>query len=78
MNGQDNVTRVCHDTEDGAWQFLGPGDARREDLAYVCFHHIIDKNSTISELADLPLGWCARREEVTALWIREVAPPESE
>jgi len=78
MNGQDSVTRAFHDTVDGAWQFLGPGDARREDFAYVCFHHIIDKDSTIGGLADLPLGWCAWRETVTAPWIREVAPPESE
>lgn len=78
MNGQDNVTRVFHETEDGAWQFLGPGEARREDLAYVCFHHIIDKDPTISELADLPLGWCAWRETATAPWLREVIQPQPE
>jgi hypothetical protein len=76
MSGEDSVTRVFHETEDEAWQFLGPGDARREDLTYVCFHHIIDKHPTISELADLPLGWSACRETVTAPWVREVIPPE--
>lgn len=59
MNRQDSVTRVFHEVEDGAWQFLGTGDALVEDVVCACLHHIIDKDPTLKELADLPLGWCA-------------------
>jgi hypothetical protein len=71
MSGDDPVTRVFHDAEDGAWQFHGPDESKAEDLAYVCFHHVVDKDATIKALADLPVGWCAWRTDVTAPWIRE-------
>jgi hypothetical protein len=71
MSGDDHVTRVFHDVEDGACQFHGPGESNPEDIAYVCFHHIVDKDPTIKELADLPVGWCAWRENATSPWLSE-------
>jgi len=78
MSGEDPVTRVFHDLEDGAWQFHGPEESKREDLAYVCLHHIIDKDPTIKELSDLPVGWCAWRRDVTAPWVRELTAPDTD
>ncbi|MFY9561320.1 MAG: DUF4262 domain-containing protein [Terriglobales bacterium] len=78
MTGEDPVTRVFHDLEDGAWQFHGPGESKREDLTYVCFHHILDKDPTIKELADLPRGWCAWRGKVTELWSRELTREDAD
>jgi Domain of unknown function (DUF4262) len=78
MSGEDPVTRVFHDLEDGAWQFHGPEESKTGDLAYVCFHHIIDKDATIKDLADLPVGWCAWRKDVTAPWVREETAPDSD
>lgn len=72
MAREEPITRVFHDAEDGAWQFHGPAESKREDIAYVCFHRIIDGDRTIEELSDLPLGWSAWRKEVTAAWIRGV------
>jgi len=77
MSGEDSVTRVFHDIEEGAWQFHGPEDSKKEDLAYVCLHHIIDKDPTIKELADLPVGWCAWRKDVAAPWVREMTQPDT-
>lgn len=76
MNGEDAITRVFHDIEDGAWQFHGPGESRSEDATLVCFHHIIDNDPTVRELFDLPRGWCAWREDVAAPWSRELASPD--
>ena len=56
ISGDDPVTRVFHDASDGAWQFHGPPESKKEDLAIVCFHHIVDRDSTINDLADLELG----------------------
>jgi hypothetical protein len=79
MSGEDPVTRVFHDAEDGAWQFHGPAESRKEDMALVCFHHVLDKDATISELANLGVGWCAWRDQPSSPWVREPqAPDESE
>lgn len=77
MSGEDPVTRVFHDVEDGAWQFHGPQDTDPKDIAYVCLHHVIDKDPSVSELHDLPLGWCAWREDLTSPWKRELTPPDA-
>jgi len=57
-NGTEPVTFVSHDAEDGGWQFLG--DSMSDPGAVVsCFHHPIDRDPSLAELADLPLGWYA-------------------
>ena len=78
MSGEDGITRVFHNVEDGAWQFHGPHESKPEDLAYVCLHHIIDKDPTINELSNLPPGWCAWREEVMAPWARDLSAADAD
>jgi len=78
ISGEDPVTRVFHDADDGAWQFHGPQKSNKEDVAIVCFHHIVDKDSTINQLADLEVGWCAWRENTSSAWIREPQSPDSD
>jgi hypothetical protein len=80
-SGEEAVTYVSHDIEDGAWQFLG--DSMSGDLEPVisCFHHPIDQDPSLKELADLPSGWCAERDAPGKPWIRrereiEAAPTE--
>jgi hypothetical protein len=77
MAGEDPILYVYHDTNDGAWQFHGKGDSTPETLAYVCFHHVVDKDTSLGELANLPLGWCASRERVGAPWTRAVNENDS-
>jgi hypothetical protein len=36
MNGEDDVTCVFHNSEDGAWQFHGLRESKPEDAIYVC------------------------------------------
>lgn len=36
----------------------------------VCLHHPVDKDASLKELADLPLGWIAERENTSAPWVR--------
>ena len=62
---------VCHDADDGAWQFLcgktnDPSDGRVIGLDYA-----LGLDKSIAELADLPLGWCAWREAPGSPWTRE-------
>ena len=74
--GTESVTYVSHDAEDGAWQFLGDSMADGGGPVISCFHHPIDKDRSLEELADLPKGWCAERTKVGDPWVRKIHPQE--
>ena len=69
-SGTEPVTYVSHDAEDGAWQFLGDSMSDGGGPVISCFHHPIDCDPTLAELADLPLGWYAERRGVGEPWTR--------
>jgi len=73
-NGSEPVTYVSHDADDGAWQFLGSSMADGGGPVLSCFHHPIDGDPSLSELADLPLGWFAERTKVGEPWVRRRKP----
>lgn len=68
--GTESVTYVFHDGDDGAWQFLGDSMSDGGGPVISCFHHPIDADPSLAELADLPLGWCAERARVGEPWTR--------
>jgi len=75
--GEEAVTYVSHDASDGAWQFLGDSMMDGGGPVVSCFHHPIDRDPSLKELADLPLGWYAFRDTPTAAWQRfEHGPDE--
>jgi len=76
--GEEPVTYVSHDAEDGAWQFLGDKMSEGGGPVVVCLHHPIDKDPTLRELHDLPLGWYAVRDHVGASWQRFEQEPEAD
>jgi len=78
MNGAEPVLYVYRGASDGAWQFHGAGESSIEEAVAICFHHIVDRDPTIKQLADLPLGWCASRKTASDPWVREQAPPEED
>ena len=43
-----------------------------------CFHHPIDKDPSLSDLADLPLGWAAERAKLGEPWTRYKREVEEE
>ena len=69
--GTEPVTYVSHDTEDGAWQFLGDSMSDGGGPVTSCFHHPIDCDPSLAELSDLPLGWYAGRGRVGEPWTRK-------
>jgi hypothetical protein len=76
QTGAEPVTYVSHDIEDGAWQFLGDSMVGEGKPVISCFHHPVDKDPTLNELGDLPLGWCAERAKPGDPWIRREHEPE--
>jgi hypothetical protein len=69
-SGAEAVTYVSHDAEDGAWQFLGDSMDGDKPPVISCFHHPIDKDPSLKELHNLPLGWWAERTKPGDAWIR--------
>jgi hypothetical protein len=72
------ILLVTHDDEEPeGWQFVnGAGDTDSlSDGIAVHVEHVVEHDSSVLELADLPPGWWARRNNVDEPWIREPMPP---
>ena len=72
VDGSEWIALVFHDEEDGGWQFhtSEPGPPRESDAAVVGLGEIVRLDESIAALADLPLGWHARRDSEDAPWQR--------
>ncbi len=70
---QDNapVLHVCHDADDGAWQFVGLDVPAIGETTVVRLEKIVTIDPSLTELADLPRGWHAWRRLPTDPWVRE-------
>lgn len=71
------VLLVSHDPE-GDWQFLCGTTTELEDCKLVCLGCAFQRDPTLAEVADLPLGWMAEREVVGGAWERFLGPEDSE
>jgi hypothetical protein len=70
IDGSDWIALVSLDEEDGGWQFIGPGGARTDEAMVVALCTVFKRDSSIAELADLPLGWRAWRDSPDSPWQR--------
>jgi hypothetical protein len=69
-DGSEPVTYVSHDSDDGAWQFLGNSMSEGGGPLISCLHHPIGRDASLKELHDLPLGWAAERDSPGSPWKR--------
>ncbi len=65
------ILRVSHDRDDGCWQFLEWDTPKEEDAMVVALGEIVALDPSVTELAELPLGWRAFRRGVGELWVCE-------
>ena len=65
------VLLVAHDSDDGMWQVLCGTTNDPKHGRIVCLGCLFERDPSIGELADLPLGWSARREGPGRPWHRE-------
>jgi hypothetical protein len=70
INGSRPILLVTHDEDDGGWQFLCDTTNETADGRVVSLISIVAQDRSLSALADLPIGWEAKREHVGASWIR--------
>lgn len=64
------ITYVSHDIEDGAWQFLSDDKFENfEDVAMIVgLGEIVERDKSLINIADLPLGYIATRNSLTDTW----------
>ena len=68
----DWVHYVSHDEEDGAWQFHGIHGApeSESEARLVLFRNMLQSDSSLSAILDLPVGWFAWRDAADGPWKR--------
>jgi hypothetical protein len=76
VHGARPILLVAHDDDDGSWQFLTGEDLDVADGMLVSLKSMIDRDPSLAELADLPLGWHAWRDQVGSPWQRGPQPEE--
>jgi hypothetical protein len=69
--------QVAHDV-DGDWQFLDASTDDPGEAVLLCMGCVIEHDTTLAQLSDLPCGWSAFRNEVGASWERWRNKPEPE
>lgn len=69
MSGAAPILQVFHDEDDGAWQMLPGSGADASEAMIVGLGQLVQVDQTLVELANLPLGWVARRERKNSPWL---------
>ena len=70
MDGTDWIALVSIDEDDGDWQFIGSEGPQEDQAMVVALRSVFQRDKSIGELADLPLGWRAWRSSPDAPWQR--------
>jgi hypothetical protein len=70
LSGNHPILYVSRDDDDGGWQFHTGTDVNEEDAKVVALSEIVKQNPSISDLADLPMGWIATRKSKDDDWQR--------
>jgi hypothetical protein len=70
-HGAQPILYVSHDASDGMWQFLTGAPVKMADAMLVSLREVYDIDPSITELADLPLGWQAQRAAPGQPWRRQ-------
>ena len=75
MEGREPIRLVTRDS-DGDWQFLCDTTLEDADCRLVCLGCALERDASLRDVADLPLGWYATRDRPGAAWVRAPRPPE--
>jgi len=65
------ILYVTHYEDDHSWSFVcGTTDDYEKDGRLICMAEVLKLDATLREVADLPPGWYARREDRHSEWHR--------
>ena len=65
------ILHVSHDAEDDGWQFLDGQPVRQDDGRVIGMREALRLDPSLRSIADLPVGWVARRNGPSDPWVRE-------
>jgi hypothetical protein len=68
--GNEPIPLVSRDADDGCWQFLTGGSFEVADGMIILLRNMVKRDPSLTELADLPLGWQAWRQQQDSPWER--------
>ena len=68
INGKAKVMLVFHHEDDGLWEFTDGEDFAEEEAAVVALSEMVQLDSTLQELSDLPVGCGAFRDDEGSHW----------
>ncbi len=71
INQEANILLVSHDEDDGMWEFLDGDGIKEEDAMIVSLLEIVQIDATVNQIADLPLGWIAYRDNIQCKWLKQ-------
>jgi len=63
VDGRRPILFVSHDVDDGGWQFLDGDGVTEKDARVVSLQELVERDPTLRELADLPVGWRRSQSE---------------
>lgn len=64
------ILYVSHDKDDGCWQFHTGKIVSENYAKLVSLQRIVEIDSSVEYLADLPLGWIATRKNMADNWCK--------
>ena len=71
LEGRLPVILVAHDSDDGMWQFLCGTSRESKDARIIGLGEMLEIDPSLAEIADLPVGWTARRNAPGQKWHRQ-------
>ena len=71
LDNNSPILYVFHYEDDGVWAFIGDEKCQNSDNRVVSVEEIINIDSSILELADMPCGYCAKRTDKNISWVIE-------
>ncbi len=77
VKGQSPIRQVSHD-KDGDWQFLDATTDEPEECMILCMGCVFERDPSLQEIADLPVGWAAFRQDKGEPWERWENPEDEE
>jgi hypothetical protein len=78
MEQREPILSVYHDEDDDGWQFIGASDATESNACVISLDEAVQIDPTLLELADMPPGYFATRENPALEWERRRNPRELE
>jgi hypothetical protein len=71
MDREEPILLVTHEDGENSWSFIGSSDGTLENCKIIALEEAVALDHSILQLADLPVGWRARRDSVDDPWKRK-------